>query len=349
MLPQAPDSTAQDVPEQIDLNPGAMLEKIDSWVDGLVRLVPNIVVGIVVLILFVILARFVARTFERRTANRNRENLGRVAGGFIKWIIYVFGFLIAATIVVPTLNPGDLIAGLGVSSVAIGFAFKDILQNWLAGLLILLRQPFNIGDQIVINGFEGTVERIETRATIISLYNNERAIIPNSDVYTNAVRVKTANELTRSEYDVGIGYGDSIPEAIDIIRKAVEGAEGVDGSKPVDVLTWDLAASWVSIRVRWWTHSERANVVKVHDRVLTAVKLALDEARIDMPYETHVNLIHDQTEEVDGDRGNQREGWPVPKDGKAPRQGAVGENPSAQKEDEEGSANGISKRRNSTE
>ncbi|WP_420460032.1 mechanosensitive ion channel family protein [Neolewinella sp.] len=349
MLPQAPDSTANDVPEQIDLNPGAILEKIDSWVDGLVRLVPNIVVGIVVLIAFIFLARFVARTFERRTADRNRENLGRVAGGFIKWIIYVFGFLIAATIVMPTLNPGDLIAGLGVSSVAIGFAFKDILQNWLAGLLILLRQPFNIGDQIVINGFEGTVERIETRATIISLYNNERAIIPNSDVYTNAVRVKTANALTRSEYDVGIGYGDSIPEAIDVIRKAVEGAEGVDGSKPVDVLTWDLAASWVSIRIRWWTHSERANVVRVHDRVLTAVKLALDAARIDIPYETHVNLIHDQTEEIDGDRANQREGWPLPKDGKAPRQGAVGENPSAQKEDEEGSANGVSKRRNSTE
>ena len=323
MLPQAPDSTANDVPEQIDLNPGAILEKIDSWLDGFVRLIPNIVVGIIVLIIFVFVARFVARAFERRTADKNRENLGRVAGGFIMWIIYVFGFLIAATIVVPSLNPGDLIAGLGVSSVAIGFAFKDILQNWLAGLLILLRQPFSIGDQIVINGFEGTVERIETRATIINLYNNERAIIPNSDVYTNAVRVKTANPLIRSEYDVGIGYGDSIPEAIDVIRKAVQGVEGIDGSKPVDVLTWDLAASWVSIRFRWWTHSERANVVKVHDRVLTAVKLALNEAKIDLPYETHVNLVHDQTEAMDGQRDKQREGWPVPKEGEVPRSRAA--------------------------
>ncbi|MBB4077608.1 small-conductance mechanosensitive channel [Lewinella aquimaris] len=318
MLPQPQDTTASDVPEKIDLNPGAILEKIDSWVDGLVRLVPNILVGIVVLFIFIFVARFVARTFERRTVDKNRENLGRVAGGFIKWVIYVIGFLIAATIVVPTLNPGDLIAGLGVSSVAIGFAFKDILQNWLAGLLLLLRQPFNIGDQIVVNGYEGTVERIETRATIINLYNNERAIVPNSEVYTNAVRVKTANQLIRSEYDVGIGYGDDIHQATEVIRKAVRGVEGVD-AKDIDVFTWDLAASWVAIRIRWWTDSQRASVVKVHDRVLTAVKLALDEAKIDMPYETRVNLLHDQTEATDGDRSQQREGWPVPQQGTTPQ------------------------------
>ena len=346
MLPQAQtqaqDSLAKDVPEQIDINPGSILEKIDSWVDGFVRLLPNIAVGIVVFIIFVFIARMVSRQFEKRHGDRNQENLGRVAGGFARYAIYIVGFLLAATIVVPSLKPGDLIAGLGVSSVAIGFAFKDILQNWLAGLLILIRQPFNIGDQIVVNGFEGTVERIETRATIINLYNNERAIVPNSDVYTNAVRVKTANKLTRSEYDVGIGYGDSIPEAIEVIRTAVKGVEGVDGGKDVDVLTWDLAASWVSIRVRWWTDSTRANVVQVHHRVLQAVKLALNEARIDIPYETHVNLIHDQTEAIDGDRGNQREGWPLPKDGKAPQQGAVGENPS-------GSQNGFSNRRKASE
>lgn len=341
MLPQAPDSTSKDVPEKIDLNPGAILEKIDSWLDGLVRLLPNLVVAMVVMVIFVILARLVARQLEKRHGNRNEENLGQVAGGFVRYVIYLIGFLLAATILIPSLKPGDLIAGLGVSSVAIGFAFKDILQNWLAGLLILIRQPFNIGDQIVVNGFEGTVERIETRATIISLYNNERAIVPNSDVYTNAVRVKTANKLIRSEYDVGIGYGDNIPEAIDVIRKAVEGTEGVDAGKAIDVLTWDLAASWVSIRVRWWTDSERASVVKVHDRVLTTIKLALDDAKIDIPYETSVNLIHDQTEETDGDRSRQREGWPVPKDGKAPKQGAIGEN--------RATTNGFSKRKNDRE
>jgi small-conductance mechanosensitive channel len=73
----------------------------------------------------------------------------------VKWAVILAGLLLAATIVVPTLKVGDLVAGLGISSIAIGFAFKDILQNWLAGLLILLRQPFDIGDQIEVSGHEG--------------------------------------------------------------------------------------------------------------------------------------------------------------------------------------------------
>jgi len=308
-----------DKPQQVDFNPGILLEKLDSWLDGFVRLLPNLGIAIVVAIGFYYLAKFIKRIIISRSAKNDRDNLGRVLGGFVKWIIFILGFMFAATIVVPTLNPGDLIAGLGVSSVAIGFAFKDILQNWLAGLLILLRQPFEIGDQIVVNGFEGTVKRIETRATIIKTYNGERVVIPNSDIYTNSVRVKTAHEMRRSQYDIGIGYGDSIEEATEVIRKAVEGIEGVDSDKGVDILPWDLAASWVTVRVRWWTKSQRADVVKIQAQVIHKMKLALDEAKIDMPYDTKVHLFHDQTEETDGDRGNQREGWPGNKEKENPK------------------------------
>ena len=317
--PSAENTTPQDAPQEIDLNPGAMLERVDSWVDGFVRLVPNIIVGIIVLVIFVVIARLVARTIRKTLSTRDRANLGEVAGGFVKWIVYFTGFMIAATIVIPTLNPGDLVAGLGVSSVAIGFAFKDILQNWLAGLLILLRQPFEVGDEIEVNGFVGSIERIETRATIIRQYNAVRVVIPNSEIYTNSVKVITANELIRGQYDIGVGYGDSIGEAKEVIREAVRSVEGVDQERGVDVLTWDLAASWVTIRVRWWINSERKNVVRIHDRVLQTMKIALDKNKIDMPYETQVHLFHDQTEETDGDRNAQREGWPAPKEEAAPK------------------------------
>ncbi len=309
----------QDKTGEIDFNPSAIFERLDSWLDGLVRLLPNIVVAILLLVGFIFLGRFLSRFIHNRFKDKDRGNLGTVLGGFLKWVVIITGGLLAATVVVPSLKPGDLIAGLGVSSVAIGFAFKDILQNWLAGLLILLRQPFEIGDQIKVNDFEGTVKRIETRATIIKTYNGERVVIPNSDIYTNAVRVKTAHDLRRSQYDIGVGYGDSIEEAQDVIRKAVEGVEGVSQEKNVDVLPWDLAASWVTIRVRWWTDSSRAEVVKTKAKVIHQVKIALDEARIDMPYDTKVHLIHDQTEETDGDRSKQREGWPSEKEGDDPK------------------------------
>lgn len=308
-----PNSTEvkQDVPQQLDLDPGMLIEKLDSWVDGLVRLVPNIITAIIVLVMFYFLGKFLRSLVVKRASKKSRDNLGEVLGGLVKWIAIILGFLLAATIVIPTLKAGDLIAGMGVSSVAIGFAFKDILQNWLAGLLILLRQPFEIGDQIEVNGFEGTVKRIETRATIIKTYDGQRIVVPNSDIYTNAVLVKTAHKLRRSQYDIGIGYADGIENAQEVILQAVNSVDGIESEPAAEALPWDLAASWVTIRARWWTDSHRADVVHVRSKVIVAVKTALDEAGIDMPYETYQQLLHDQTEDIDGDRSKQREGWPA--------------------------------------
>ncbi len=304
-------SKAEDVPGQVDLNPAAAWERVDSWLDGAVRLLPNIVVAIVVFIIFWLVARLVKKLIFRQSEKMERSNLGEVLGGFVKWMVILLGFLLAATIVIPSLKPGDLIAGLGVSSVAIGFAFKDILQNWLAGLLILLRQPFQVGDQISVNGHEGTVQRIETRATIIKTYDGQRIVVPNSDIYTNSVLVRTAHEFRRSEYDIGIGYGDDIDEACEVIRKTLLTVDGVVDEPAPEALPWDLAASWVTIRARWWTNSRRTDVAHTHSKVIMAMKKALDEAEIDMPFDTQIHLFHDQTEADDGIRGAQREGWPT--------------------------------------
>ena len=315
VIKMASAAQAQDVPQQVDLDFGVAFERIDAWLDGFIRLLPNIVVAIVLMAVFYGLGLLARRLIMRQSGHRDRKNLGEVLGGFVKWALVLLGFLLGATIVIPSLKPGDLIAGLGVSSVAIGFAFKDILQNWLAGLLILLRQPFSIHDQIAVNGHEGTVERIETRATIIKTYDGQRIVVPNSDIYTNAVLVRTAHEKRRSQYDVGIGYGDGIDEACEVIRAALASVEGVQSDPPPEALPWDLAASWVTIRARWWTDSRRADVVHVHAGVIKAIKLALNQARIDLPYQTQVLLLHDQTEAGDGDRAAQREGWPAPEDG----------------------------------
>lgn len=304
-----------DQPRQLDLNPTLALERLDSWLDGAVRLLPNIVTAILVALLFWGLASLAARLIGRWAARRERDNLGEVLGGFVKWGVLLLGILMAATIVVPTLKAGDLIAGLGVSSVAIGFAFKDILQNWLAGLLILMRQPFEIGDQIEVSGFQGTVERIESRATIIRTYDGQRVVIPNSDIYTNAVLVKTAYDTRRSQYDVGIGYGDDIEKARTAILDALADITDIETDPAPEVLAWDLAASWITLRVRWWTDVRRANIVHVRAAVITAIRDALDREHIDMPFETQVHLFHDQTEAHDGDRDAQREGWPSPGDG----------------------------------
>lgn len=304
----------EDIEGKIDLNPAYALEKVDSWVDGAVKLAPNLVVAILVFAFIYFIGIIFRRIIRRNFTRKNRENLGDILGGFVKTMLSIVGFLVAATIVMPSLSLGDLVAGLGVSSVAIGFAFKDILQNWLAGLLILIRQPFEVGDQIVAGAYEGIVERIETRATLIKTYNGQRAVIPNSDIYTNAVLVKTAFPKRRSEYDVGIGYGDDIEQACEIIKKTISKLPQIESDPAPEAFAWDLSASWVVVRARWWTDSKRADVVQQKSKVIMAIKYALDEAKIDMPYETQVHLFHDQTEERDGKPGTQREGWPADSD-----------------------------------
>lgn len=153
--------------EQIDADPTLIFGKIDSWLDGLFKLIPNIAVALLLLAAFVGVGLGVQWIMRRTARASGREDLGAVTGSLLKWGVWIAGGMLALTVVVPSIKPGDLIAGLGIGSVAIGFAFKDILQNMLAGILILIRQPFRVGDQIVAGDYEGTVEHIETRATII--------------------------------------------------------------------------------------------------------------------------------------------------------------------------------------
>ena len=298
-------------PDQISADLDKAIGQVDSWVDGAIRLLPNICVALAVLLVFFLIGLLSGHLVTKHLTKRGRSNLGEVLGSLVKWTVILVGFLLAATIVMPSLKPGDLVAGLGVGSVAIGFAFKDILQNWLAGLLILLRQPFAIGDQVKVGEFEGTVFRIETRATLIDTFDRQRVVIPNSDIYTNAIVVSTAHDSRRSEYDVGIGYGDNIGEACEVIRDALLTTDGVLKQPAPEALPWELAASWVTIRARWWTMSKQTDVTQVKAKVVQSIKEALDAADIDMPFETQVHLFHNQTDDADIDPARRREGWPA--------------------------------------
>ncbi len=278
----------------IDLNPEKALAQIDSWLDTATQLLPNVIIALVFIIVMWYAARLVGYLVRKAATTRGRDNLGQVFGGFIRWAVFAFGGLLALTIVLPNLNPADLVAGLGIGSVAIGFAFKDILQNWLAGMLLLLNQPFNVGDEVIVGGHEGTIERIESRATLIRTYDGQRVIIPNADLYTDVVQVITAYDARRVQMDFGIGYGDNIDEACQIMLDAIKGIEGIETDPAPQALPWSLDASWVTIRVRWWVRRD-GPIIGSRVDVLTSVKAALDKAGIDIPFEIQTHLFRDET------------------------------------------------------
>ncbi|WP_071188082.1 mechanosensitive ion channel family protein [Trichormus sp. NMC-1] len=296
-------------------------DKIQSMINGLIALLPNIVLGLIVFIFFLFIAGRIKVLVKRLTRNhRSARNLGLVLGRLAQGLTILIGLFIALSIVIPTFQAGDLIQLLGISGVAIGFAFRDILQNFLAGILILLTEPFQLDDQIVFKGFEGTVENIQTRATTIRTYDGRRIVIPNSELFTNSVTVNTAFDNRRLEYDVGIGYGDDIDLAKQLMLDAMLSVNEVLRYPAPDVLVMELAESTVNIRVRWWVHPpRRIDDLRSRDKVLSAIKQKLYvENGIDLPYPTQQILFHDQTEETDGDRSRQREGWPAGK-GEVPK------------------------------
>ena len=315
-MPFPQDSTASTLPPEatvVSADPGLILAKVDDMIDGFLRMLPNIALAIVVFVVFLFLARLVRSGFRKASHGRHGANVALVLGRLVQIAVLFAGLLVSVGIVFPSVGGAELISLLGIGSVAIGFAFRDIAQNFLAGILILLRQPFRVGDQIVYKDFEGTVENIETRATYVKTYDGTRVIIPNGEIYTNAVRVNTAFDKRRSEYVVGIGYGDDLLRAQQILLETTRGVEGVLEEPAPEALTVNLGESTIDIKVRWWTKPDRLSVVTVSSSVLTAIKLALDEAGIDMAFPTQVVLFHDQTEATDGDRTRQREGWPAGK------------------------------------
>jgi small-conductance mechanosensitive channel len=290
-------------------------QKLHQIGRDLMLALPNIFFGLVVLVLFVVGARGVRSLVERITRSRSSsESLARLLSRLAYVAALILGVLVTVTIILPGFTPASLVSALGVGGIAIGFAFKDIFQNFLAGILLLLTEPFLIGDQIKYKDFEGTVEDIQTRATTIKTYDGRRVIIPNAEIFTNAITVNTAYEKRRLQYDVGIGYGDDIARARQLILEALREVDGVLQDPAPDALVMDLAESSVNIRARWWINPPRqADVLDAQDRVLEAIKNKLSANGIDLPYPTRQILLHDQTETSDGNRRQQREGWPAGK------------------------------------
>jgi small conductance mechanosensitive channel len=165
-------------------------------INAVISLLPNILLAVVIFVLFLFLASLAKSVARRLSQGRGGRNLGLLLGRLAHATVVVFGFLVALSVVAPSFHASDLIKMLGVGSVAIGFAFQNILQNFLAGILLLLEEPFRIGDWITVTGFEGKVQDIQTRATVITPAAGQQVVIPNAVLFTNPVVVgKKADKI----------------------------------------------------------------------------------------------------------------------------------------------------------
>jgi small-conductance mechanosensitive channel len=265
-------------------------DKLNGWLHAFILLLPNLIAGIIVGLLCVGAAYLAGRLTQRTVERAGRRDLGHVLGRLVYWFLLLIGVLVVMTIVLPSMQPVDLFASLGVGSIAVGFAFKDVLQNLLAGLLILIRRPFKRGDQIKVDDIEGTVQAVETRATLVKTYSGRLVIIPNSDIYSRSVTVNTAYDIRRIDIVVPVGLEVDLTQAIEVIKKALASVDDILDAPEPDVLPWEFKDNNVNIVVRWWTKSQRTYEVKTRSQAIQAIKACCEAAGIAIPADTKISF-----------------------------------------------------------
>jgi small-conductance mechanosensitive channel len=175
------------------------------------------------------------------------------------------------------LNFTALLGTLGLTSVAIGFSLRDVLSNYISGVILLATRPFRIGDQVVINSYEGTVSQIQLRATTLQTYDGRLVFIPNQEVFQSSITNNTAAPVRLSSVTVGIDYTADLPAILHCIQQQMTQIEGVEPTPEPMVLVRELTPSTVNLEAQFWVNSRKQSFVQVTSRVLAAIKLTLPQ------------------------------------------------------------------------
>ena len=263
-----------------------LIEQLSSWVSAGIAALPRLGIAILVILVTALLVwaikAIITRLGRRARLRRNLIDVLRLLTGVVVWLA---GILVALTVVFPTITPGRALTTLGLGSVAIGFAFKDTFENFLAGLLILLREPFQIGDHVECDGAEGKVEAITIRDTHIRQTDGQLVVVPNAQLFHNPVTVRTDKAYRRTAIMVGVAYGEDVDAARDVIAKATRAVDMVrDDVRDIQVFAKSFGASSIDFEVTWWTGSEPVDIRASRDKVVAAIKRALDDAGIEIPF-----------------------------------------------------------------
>lgn len=262
-----------------------MQEQFLGFAASVFLLLPNLVLAALVVLATWAVARLLVRAEARLLRLRHARPSLRIAlRTLTRTVVWIVGLLTAAVLLFPNLTPTKALAGLGLGSIAVGLAFQDIFENYLAGLLILLRKPMRIGDDIECQDVSGRVEEITIRDSYIRQRSGELVLVPNSFLYKNPVRVLTDRDLRRLDLTVGVAYGEDVDAAREVIRNAFQGLKTPSPEQPVEVYANAFGESSIDFVVRWWAASTPPDELRSRDEVTAAIKRALDDAGIEIPF-----------------------------------------------------------------
>lgn len=262
-----------------------LIAPLDNTLDRILAFVPRIVVACLLFLLFYGLARMVSHIL---TASLNR--IGHIPwavrvlmGRLIHLTLLFIGLLVALSAI--NVNITALLTSLGVAGFALGFALKDILENFLAGILLLFAHPFEVGDQVKLGDFEGTVQDIQIRTTTVQTYNNDLVALPNSRVYTNPIinHTRAGKRAYHVDFDTSLS-ADTHRIEQEVVRMAAEHPDILDEPAPFAILTGVATGSDVlSWRLIFWAGPTKGTEVKTTSAILHRIKKDLFDHGVPTP------------------------------------------------------------------
>jgi small-conductance mechanosensitive channel len=255
---------------------------VEIWT-GVLESLPVLLLALVILVVALMLALAAARAFSRGLA---RSNLDRSVAGLLARLVRLIAIVVAAlfALSIVGVSVNSVLGLLAVAGIAIGLAVQGILENFIAGIILLIRKPMRSGEQVITGDFEGTVEDIDFRVTRLLTYDGTVVLIPNGQVFSNPLINLTRRGRRRTTLTVGVDYRDDHDAARSVIAEALAAVDGVLEDPAPEVLLTVLGESSVDFEVRYWTAPDIRSVRHVQDRVLSAVKTAIEAAGMTIPW-----------------------------------------------------------------
>lgn len=272
---------------------------LNELIGAIAARLPLIVVGLLFVVIGYLVAQYLARLTERGLVRTSADRTVVILSSRLVRFLIVLLFLILA-FAIAGVNVGAALATLGLVGLALAFALQNILENFVAGVLLLTRKPFRAGDQVRAGDFEGTVDEIDLRVTKLVSYDGELVLIPNADVFRNPITNLTRRARRRSILRIGIDYRDDHDQAREVLLRALDDVDGVLSIPEPRVELVELSDSSVDFEILVWTLPDIASVRATRDRVLSAAKTAVEEAGMTIPWPIRT-LSFDNRLSLDGD------------------------------------------------
>lgn len=271
------------------------LSKIDfaALRQAIVAFLPRLGLALLVLLIAWVLSRWASRMLKNRLDRQKADaEMVTLLQMVTRWGILILGIVLALEQIAPgRLN--TLLAGVGILGVTVGFALQDVAKNFVAGILLLISQPFELGDTIMVSDYTGTVTAINLRSTELLEVDGRLVIIPNADIFVSSIINYSRSIERRVDLKLTVTPDTDLQKAVSSGLGALEGVAGVM-REPGPVLIFDsFGDSTINGFLRYWVDTSQADLLETQHTVLGNVQKAYDAEGIVMPYPTmEISIIN---------------------------------------------------------